>query len=64
MMQLLFALAFSAAPLTLYVPPVRSFTLFVETIESFIRNILTHTLRAYPRIRVGCTRVIRSLIRR
>jgi hypothetical protein len=32
MLQLLMALAFSAAPLTLYVPPVRSLSLFVEAV--------------------------------
>ncbi|CAA0808899.1 Unknown protein [Striga hermonthica] len=34
MLHLFFAVAFSAVPLTLYIPPVRSFNLFVETMEA------------------------------
>ncbi|KAF3780588.1 hypothetical protein EJ110_NYTH23163 [Nymphaea thermarum] len=49
MLQLLFAIAFSAAPLTLYVPPMRSLSLFVETVEIFLREAIYHTARAYPR---------------
>jgi len=36
MLQLLFTVAFSAMPLTLYVPPDWSLNLFVETIEDFV----------------------------
>ncbi|KAJ6896061.1 F-box/WD repeat-containing protein [Populus alba x Populus x berolinensis] len=38
MLQLLFTVAFSAVPLTLYIPPVRSLNLFVETMEDLLRE--------------------------
>ncbi|KAJ4976488.1 hypothetical protein NE237_001594 [Protea cynaroides] len=38
MLQLFFVVAFSVVPLTLYIPPVQSFNLFVETIESFLQQ--------------------------
>ncbi|RWR77763.1 RING/FYVE/PHD zinc finger superfamily protein, putative isoform 1 [Cinnamomum micranthum f. kanehirae] len=63
MLQLLFAVAFSAAPLTLYVPPVRSLNLFVETIENLLRQTTVYTVRAYPRIRHAWARVLASLLR-
>ncbi|XP_031488589.1 uncharacterized protein LOC116256373 [Nymphaea colorata] len=63
MLQLLFAIAFSAAPLTLYVPPMRSLSLFVETVEIFLREAIHHTARAYPRIRLGYSRIISSIRR-
>ncbi|XP_068639136.1 uncharacterized protein [Aristolochia californica] len=63
MLQLLFAVAFSAAPLTLYVPPVRSLNLFVETVETIFRQTVVYTVRAYPRIRYAFSRVLRSLLR-
>lgn len=63
MMQLLFAVAFSAAPLTLYVPPIRSLNLFVETVEVALRQTAVHALRAYPRIRFAFSRLLRSLLR-
>ncbi|KAL5708252.1 hypothetical protein ACHQM5_019069 [Ranunculus cassubicifolius] len=60
MLQLFFAVAFSAVPLTLYVPPVRSLNLFVESLESIIRHTIVYSSRAYPRIRLGCTRILAS----
>ncbi|KAL5540485.1 hypothetical protein UlMin_022603 [Ulmus minor] len=63
MLQLFFAVAFSAVPLTLYVPPIRSFNLFVETIEDLCRQTTVYTLRAYPRIRVAFSRLFNSIIR-
>jgi hypothetical protein len=62
MLQLFFAVAFSAVPLTLYVPPIRSLNLFVETIEDFVRQT-TYTLRAYPRVRLAFSRIINSILR-
>ncbi|KAJ0100294.1 hypothetical protein Patl1_20561 [Pistacia atlantica] len=61
MLQLLFAVAFSAVPLTLYVPPIRSFNHFVQTIEELFRHTALYTLRAYPRIRLGFSRIFNSL---
>ncbi|GKV32625.1 hypothetical protein SLEP1_g41219 [Rubroshorea leprosula] len=61
MLQLFFAVAFSVVPLTLYLPPIRSLNLFVDTLEGVLRHIAVFTLRTYPRIRLGLSRVIRSL---
>ncbi|KAH7665583.1 hypothetical protein IHE45_13G043400 [Dioscorea alata] len=58
MLQLFFAVAFSAAPLTLYVPPVRSLNLFVEALESFFRQTSDYSARVYPRARIAFSRVI------
>ncbi|XWS59161.1 hypothetical protein CRYUN_Cryun08bG0098200 [Craigia yunnanensis] len=61
MLQLFFAVAFSAVPLTLYVPPIRSLNLFVETIEDMLRQTTLYNLRAYPRIRLGFSRILHSI---
>ncbi|XWS66377.1 hypothetical protein CRYUN_Cryun05aG0194200 [Craigia yunnanensis] len=61
MLQLFFAVAFSAVPLTLYVPPIRSLNLFVETIEDMLRQTTLYTRRAYPRIRLGFSRIFNSI---
>ncbi|KAG2242318.1 hypothetical protein Bca52824_095840 [Brassica carinata] len=37
MLQLLFTIAFSAAPLTLYIPPIRCLTAFAQTRRVFAR---------------------------
>ncbi|KAF6158596.1 hypothetical protein GIB67_040110 [Kingdonia uniflora] len=63
MLQLLLAVAFSAVPLTLYVPPLRSLNLFVETIEIFLQQTTLYSSRAYPRIRLACSRIWNSLQR-
>ncbi|PWA64100.1 hypothetical protein CTI12_AA347170 [Artemisia annua] len=51
MLHLFFAVAFSAVPLTLYVPPVRSLNLFVQTMEELWRESSGYTHRVYPRLR-------------
>ncbi|KAJ6408218.1 hypothetical protein OIU84_011514 [Salix udensis] len=61
MLQLFFAIAFSTMPLTLYVPPIRSLNLFVETIEDFFRQTSLDTVGVYPRIRVAFSRIFRNL---
>ncbi|KAK1287680.1 hypothetical protein QJS10_CPB19g01063 [Acorus calamus] len=63
MLQLLFAVAFSAAPLTLYVPPVRSLNLFVEAMEKMVRETSSYTVRAFPRLRLAFSRLLSSLLR-
>ncbi|EXB28821.1 hypothetical protein L484_002386 [Morus notabilis] len=63
MLQLFFAVAFSAVPLTLYVPPIRSLNLFVETVEDLFRQTAVYTLRAYPRIRLAFSRIYNSILR-
>ncbi|KAG5252854.1 RING/FYVE/PHD zinc finger superfamily protein [Salix suchowensis] len=61
MLQLFFAVAFSAAPLTLYVPSIRSLNLFVETMENVFRQTSLYTVRTYPRIRLVFSRLFRNL---
>nr|XP_009791928.1 PREDICTED: uncharacterized protein LOC104239092 [Nicotiana sylvestris] len=62
MLEVFFAVAFSAAPLTLYVPPIRSLNLFVESIEDFIRQTATYNpLRILPSLRLFFTRYLTPL---
>ncbi|GMY14189.1 DIS3-exonuclease-like protein [Fagus crenata] len=61
MLQLLFAVAFSAVPLTLYMPPIRSLNLFVETIEELLHRTSIYTLSAFPRIRLAFSRILNSI---
>ncbi|KAH0464587.1 hypothetical protein KFK09_009098 [Dendrobium nobile] len=63
MLQLFFAVAFSAAPLTLYVPPVRSLNLFIETMENFARESSGYTNRALPRLHLAFRRILSALLR-
>ncbi|BAS82568.1 Os03g0174800, partial [Oryza sativa Japonica Group] len=63
MLQLLMALAFSAAPLTLYVPPVRSLSLFVEAIEAVFRDCAPYSQGAIFRFRLGLSRILSGLAR-
>ncbi|CAA6653648.1 unnamed protein product [Spirodela intermedia] len=58
MLQLLIAVAFSAAPLTLYLPPVRSLNPFVEVLEAFLGQFSLQTHRIYPRLRIGFSRIV------
>ncbi|GMP41757.1 hypothetical protein CsSME_00011734 [Camellia sinensis var. sinensis] len=62
MLQLFLAVAFSAVPLTLYVPPVRSLNLFVETMEELFRESNLYTGRFYPRLRYACSRLFDCLL--
>ncbi|XP_018816627.1 uncharacterized protein LOC108987989 isoform X3 [Juglans regia] len=57
-LQLFFTLAFSAVPLTLYVPPIRSLNFFVETMEDLLRESRIYTNRIYPRARVVWSRLL------
>ncbi|KAK8949087.1 hypothetical protein KSP39_PZI005575 [Platanthera zijinensis] len=49
MLQLFFVVDFSAAPLTLYVPPMRSLNLFVETMDTLARESSVYTNHAISR---------------
>ncbi|CAN0899275.1 hypothetical protein LINGRAHAP2_LOCUS20187 [Linum grandiflorum] len=62
MLQIFFAVAFSSVPLTLYIPPIRSLNLFVETMEDLLRQIAIQTLMTYPRLQVAFSRIITNLI--
>ncbi|KAK3409128.1 hypothetical protein EUGRSUZ_J01270 [Eucalyptus grandis] len=61
-LQLFFTVAFSAVPLTLYVPPIRSLNLFVETMEDLLRESRTYTHRVYPRVRHAWVRMVDCLL--
>ncbi|CAD5189917.1 unnamed protein product [Musa acuminata subsp. malaccensis] len=58
MLQLLFATAFLAAPLTLYVPLMRTLNPFVEALEVFFREAAMFSRRAYRWIRLGVRRIL------
>ncbi|XLT61553.1 hypothetical protein HN873_018077 [Arachis hypogaea] len=57
MLQVVFAVAFSAVPLTLYIPPIRSFNLFVNAIQHFLRDCTLFSLHLYPRITLALSRI-------
>ncbi|KAM4072953.1 hypothetical protein ACB094_11G178800 [Castanea mollissima] len=61
-LQLFFTLAFSAVPLTLYVPPVRSLNLFLEAVEGFLRESRIYSNRVYPRVRVVWSRLVDCML--
>ncbi|KAH7653783.1 hypothetical protein IHE45_19G102800 [Dioscorea alata] len=63
MLDLFFAVAFSAAPLTLYVPPVRCLNLFLVAVQGFARQTADRSARVYPRARLGFSRVVAALRR-
>ncbi|WVZ02394.1 hypothetical protein V8G54_023200 [Vigna mungo] len=58
MLQLFFTVAFSTVPLTLYVPPIRSLNLFVETMEYVVRESTSYRNRVYPRLRLAWSRML------
>ncbi|KAM7500195.1 hypothetical protein LguiA_024609 [Lonicera macranthoides] len=63
MLQMFFAMAFSAVPLTLYVPPIRSLNLFVQSLEQFLRQTSVYSVRVNPRLRLAFSRLFASLFR-
>uniref|UniRef100_A0A7N0T6G7 Uncharacterized protein n=1 Tax=Kalanchoe fedtschenkoi TaxID=63787 RepID=A0A7N0T6G7_KALFE len=62
MLQLFFAVAFSAVPLTLYVPPIRSLNLFIHTMEELFRDTHLHTSRIRPGLRYACSRLLDCIL--
>ncbi|RWW67337.1 hypothetical protein BHE74_00025215 [Ensete ventricosum] len=58
MLQLLFAVALSAAPLTLYVPPLRRLSPFMEALEALVREAAASSSSAYLRFRLGIRRIL------
>nr|KYP48838.1 hypothetical protein KK1_029481 [Cajanus cajan] len=58
MPPMFFSVAFTAVPLMLYIPPVRSLNLFVETIEDFARESRVYTNRIIPHLRAAWSRVM------
>lgn len=63
MLQLFLAVAFSAVPLTLYVPPIRSLSLFVASVEQLLRQSGLFTLRFGPRLRLLFSRLFAPFFR-
>ncbi|KAK7334625.1 hypothetical protein VNO80_26385 [Phaseolus coccineus] len=62
MLPLFFSVAFSAIPLILYIPPVRSLNLFVETMEDMERESRIYTSRIFPLLHVAWTRLISCIL--
>lgn len=62
MLHVFFAVAFSAAPLILYIPPIRSLNFFVQTIEDLLRESSVHSGRLYPRLRHACSRILNCML--
>ncbi|KAL8249526.1 hypothetical protein R6Q59_006394 [Mikania micrantha] len=62
MLHLLFAVAFSAVPLTLYIPPIRSLNLFVQIMEALWMESGEQTNMVYPRIRVATRRMLDCIL--
>ncbi|KAK9664341.1 hypothetical protein RND81_14G034700 [Saponaria officinalis] len=64
MLQLLFAVAFSAVPLTLYIPPIRSLNMFVEMVEDASTEFATYAARAYLTLHRAFSRWVALFLRR
>ncbi|CAN8278863.1 unnamed protein product [Cochlearia groenlandica] len=57
MLQLFFTVAFSAAPLTLYLPPIRCLTVFVAAMEEIGAEGRVYRRRNFPRVRIAWSRL-------
>lgn len=57
-LQLFLAAAFAAVPLTLYLPPVRSLSSFVEVAETLVQETTAFSLRWYRTFRRGARRIV------
>lgn len=62
MLHFFFAVAFSASPLILYVPPIRSLNFFVQTIEDLLRESRVNSGRLYPRLRHAFSRILNCML--
>ncbi|OIW11757.1 hypothetical protein TanjilG_10963 [Lupinus angustifolius] len=63
MLEMFFTLAFSSVPLILYFPPMRSFNLFVETIEETLKSTSVYTNRVNHGLRGAWSRVLNCVSR-
>ncbi|XP_018434390.1 uncharacterized protein LOC108806710 [Raphanus sativus] len=61
MLQLLFTIAFSAAPLTLYIPPIRCLTAFARTMEEMGVEGRAYRVRVFARARIAWSRLLDCL---
>ncbi|WOG84215.1 hypothetical protein DCAR_0103397 [Daucus carota subsp. sativus] len=62
MLEMFFVVAYAAAPWTLYIPPVKNLSLFVETMEELYRESSYYANRLYPRLRYACSRILNCLL--
>lgn len=62
MLQFFLTVAFSAVPLILYIPPIRSLNPFVETMEEVTRESRLYTYRVYPRLRGAWSRIMNCIL--
>ncbi|KAJ0586342.1 hypothetical protein HanIR_Chr04g0150841 [Helianthus annuus] len=53
MLELFFVAAFSAVPLTLYIPPVRRLSLFAGSFQQLLLHITVYVLHICPRLRLS-----------
>ncbi|KAL7097948.1 hypothetical protein ACP275_10G174800 [Erythranthe tilingii] len=56
MLELLFTAAFAAAPLILYIPPIRSLNLFVEAMELLLLDAVSYVFSIFPRLPLAASR--------
>jgi len=60
--MLVLTAAFSAVPLMLYIPPLRSLNQFVETIEDMERESRIYTSRIFPHLHAAWTWLINCIL--
>ncbi|KAG6510881.1 hypothetical protein ZIOFF_028926 [Zingiber officinale] len=58
MLQLFLAAAFAAVPLTLYLPPVRNLSSFMEVAELLVQEAAGFSLQWYLAFRRGVRRIV------
>ncbi|EPS74182.1 hypothetical protein M569_00578, partial [Genlisea aurea] len=56
MLELLVAVAFSAAPLTIYLPPVRNLNHFLETAQLIVYGAISYALIIDATVRAALSR--------
>ncbi|KEH33227.1 hypothetical protein MtrunA17_Chr3g0088381 [Medicago truncatula] len=62
MLQFLLTMAFSAVPLILYIPPIRSLNSFVETMEEIKRESRPFTNGLNPRLQAAWSRIFNRIL--
>ncbi|GER47222.1 Sec23/Sec24 protein transport family protein [Striga asiatica] len=58
MLELFLTVAFSAAPLTLYFPPIRTLNPFIRTTNHLLRDAISYAADIYPRLRLDVSRLV------
>ncbi|WOK93070.1 hypothetical protein Cni_G01763 [Canna indica] len=57
-MKVLLATAFTAAPLMLYLPPMRNLNSFMEAVQTLSREVAGYWLSGYLRFQRGVRRIV------